>query len=458
MLLFLYYLQKRIKLFQPLVICGLAIPYSLGMAQLDHPSRWAGLPYSIPLNSEQYTASDQNIYYNLPSDAALDFAITDPDNRLPTDFKTIPGTEMAVEFWLKIYSQYTSHQIVIFDEKHPEIIYEIMDFRELSKTARNRIVYEIVRDKRINKRVAEYKFAFDKLIRSKRSNAKKSEVEERILSAIKRSRHRHHSIAFFKSGLRTQTGQRDHFFQGLARAAPYLERMETIFNSHDIPPLLTRLSIVESSFNFKATSKAGASGVWQFMPASAKEFMTLDHAHGIDERLSPLKSTAAAAKLLKRNYKIMKSWPLAVVAYNSGHSGIVKIPVHLRTNKHLKNVMDLCSSNRYLGWAGKNYYTEFTAALYVDAYREELFGPVSNGEFSPIKFVRVNGSTTKLAQIAKAYGLQVSTFLLMNPDLSPSVKSLPIGFWIAVPNTGNHEDDLAALFLRRHKIFVASRR
>src|SRR5690606_8417959 len=98
--------------------------------------------------------------------------------------------------------------------------------------------------------------------------------------------------------------------------------MEEIFTQLDLPIELTRIPLVESSFNIMAHSKAGAVGVWQFMPLSGKEYMKVDPSIGIDERRSPLKSTIAAARLLKRNLKMTGNWPLAITAYNHGFTGI----------------------------------------------------------------------------------------------------------------------------------------
>src|SRR5690606_28996274 len=132
-------------------------------------------------------------------------------------------------------------------------------------------------------------------------NPKKPTQEERnILAAVKNADH-HHSFSDYGRNFRLQTGQRDSILKGLVAADPFWPRMENLFEQMGVPRELTRLSLVESSFNLGATSKVGASGVWQFMPATAKEFMKLNYDAGYDERLSPLKSTVAAAKLLLRN-------------------------------------------------------------------------------------------------------------------------------------------------------------
>ena len=71
--------------------------------------------------------------------------------------------------------------------------------------------------------------------------------------------------------------------------------MEKTFREEGIPPIITRLAFVESMFNLKARSRVGASGIWQFMPQTAKKYMRINRL--VDERNSPFKATKGAAKV-----------------------------------------------------------------------------------------------------------------------------------------------------------------
>ena len=75
--------------------------------------------------------------------------------------------------------------------------------------------------------------------------------------------------------------------------------MELLF-AREVPKELTRIPLVESSFNNNAVSRVGAVGVWRSPGDSAREYLTVNNKLGIDERLSPFKSALAAAKMLKR--------------------------------------------------------------------------------------------------------------------------------------------------------------
>ncbi len=98
--------------------------------------------------------------------------------------------------------------------------------------------------------------------------------------------------------------------------------MQKIFRAEGLPAQLAYLPLVESSFNIRARSGAGAVGMWQFIPETGKKFMRIDDK--VDERRDPMASTRAAARLLNENYRILGSWPLAITAYNHGTEGIFR--------------------------------------------------------------------------------------------------------------------------------------
>ena len=100
----------------------------------------------------------------------------------------------------------------------------------------------------------------------------------------------------------------------------YMIFLKKIFKKYDLPEELIVLPHVESSFNYKAYSSAGAAGIWQFTRGTGKQYLKISYE--VDERLDPILSTEAAAKLLKRNYEVLGSWPLAITAYNHGAYGM----------------------------------------------------------------------------------------------------------------------------------------
>ena len=98
--------------------------------------------------------------------------------------------------------------------------------------------------------------------------------------------------------------------------------MRAVFRDQGMPDDLALLPHVESSFNVRAYSKYGAAGVWQFMRGTGRRFMKVDYV--VDESLDPITATRAAARLLRENYAILGTWPLALTAYNHGAAGMAR--------------------------------------------------------------------------------------------------------------------------------------
>ena len=129
--------------------------------------------------------------------------------------------------------------------------------------------------------------------------------------------------------IRSQQGLADRFVEAAHVARKLLPFMENEFQKESIPTEITRLAFIESMFNHKAHSKQGAKGIWQIMPQTAKRYLKMNHL--VDERYSPYKATIAAAKILRENYNLLGTWPLAVTAYNHGPSALKKAVDTLNT-------------------------------------------------------------------------------------------------------------------------------
>lgn len=338
-----------------------------------------------------------------------------------------------VDFWVNIYTKYNTNQGVIHDSRYINSIYAEVDFSKIEnydkmspgqqRHARERLV----KDKK--------KEIVDRLKRLQNvTSAEGLEGEDlRFWNMFQGNSEDNKFVEASEKGrLRFQLGQKDRFIQGIYYSGRYLPRMEQIFREAGLPIELTRLPFVESSFNLKARSKVGASGIWQFMRYTGRLYMKVNYL--IDERNDPIVATYGATRLLKFNYNLLNNWPLAVTAYNFGPTGMKKEKDKLKTDNLAEIIRR--STNRKLGFASGNFYASFLAVLEVEKNATKYFGAVdwSNQlDFDEVVLPKVIRYSTLLDH----FGGDVERAALYNPHFSITVKknyvALPAGAKIRVP-------------------------
>jgi len=144
----------------------------------------------------------------------------------------------------------------------------------------------------------------------------------------------------------------------------YFPIFEEILDREGLPQELKYLPIIESALNPKALSRAGASGLWQFMYATGKQYK-LEVNSFVDDRRDPIKASYAAAKFLKDLYKMYGNWPLVIAAYNCGPGNVNKA---IRRSGGKKNYWDIYYR---LPKETRGYVPAFIAALYSFNFHEE---------------------------------------------------------------------------------------
>jgi len=114
-----------------------------------------------------------------------------------------------------------------------------------------------------------------------------------------------------------------YFLKTLRRGSLFMPNLQELLNESDIPNTFLYMAMVESKFLADSKSHKHAAGLWQFMPATAKEYK-LAKSREVDERLDPIKSTKAAIEYLKYLHTRFKKWYLAAMAYNCGESRLAQ--------------------------------------------------------------------------------------------------------------------------------------
>lgn len=361
--------------------------------------------------------------------------LKDPENRIQQEFKMNTALKWRTQFWFDIYTRYTDKDHVLHHARYPWIIFEVVNTDAIFKKKLNFFTKHYRANKLVASRRATIINTLKKL--SKRKSYKNLiGLEKKLYKTLKYVRGQRSKV--FKEAyknLRKQLGQKTFFETGLANSTKYLSHMEEEFERQGLPRELTRLPFVESSFNEKAQSKVGASGIWQIMPLTGRSYMKVTRY--IDERNSPLKATLMAAKELKRNYKILNSWPLAITAYNHGVGSVKRAIRHVKSDNFVK-ILNGYSDDSF-GFASKNFYPSFVAALHAQMYHNQIFTDIDFR--SPLKFQMVRlDKSTRVKEFLKKFNVAKEDLLNFNLDLKKAIQhniALPKGLTIYLPITYN---------------------
>jgi membrane-bound lytic murein transglycosylase D len=228
------------------------------------------------------------------------------------------------------------------------------------------------------------------------------------------------------------------------KSGRYIAEMKSQFRRAGLPSDLVWLSMIESGHNPSIVSPAGAAGLWQFMPESARMYgLVVDR--WVDERRDPARSTQAAVKFLGDLYRRFGNWELALGAYNMGYAGMSRAVVKFNSN-------DFWALSRLEGglpWETTLYVPKIFALAIVMNNRD-AFGVGKTQLETPEAFDTILvGPATPLAEVARGSGVSVSQLNQLNPQyvsgrLPPQDKGPLARFAVRVPQ-GRGERTLLAL-------------
>ena len=299
-------------------------------------------------------------------------------------FPVPSGLEPAVQFWKKVFTEFSSTQIIYFDPLDLSKIYEVTEVGEGS-----------------------------------RSNEYINAERERVAAA--------HGVDIER--VKTQRGIKERTAAGIKRSGRYIAQVKQIFRERGLPPELSYLPIVESSYEIGARSSVGALGIWQFMPRTGREYMRVNAS--IDERRDPIEASRAAASYLKQAYDTLGSWPLAITSYNFGQAGMARAVAEVGSS----NLVDLIEryNHPYWGFPPKQFYAEFLAAVDVGSNPSTYFPGFEHDAAVLLKEMEVERNTS-LASLIQSTRLTREEFLGWNPAINPSARIVPAGYRIKLPS------------------------
>ena len=349
----------------------------------------------------------------------------------PADFPKPPGLVPAVEFWKKIFAEYSENQVVIHDDAYLDKIYKVIDLGPLAASGADD---ETLRRERHRRQQQELNRIDVALARLAQGGFSPDDLDERERAIWEMFRDVDGSRKFTQARerVRAQQGVRERFQRGLEISRRYLPAMEDIFRREGLPVELTRLPFVESSFNIHAYSKVGAAGIWQFIPSSARIYLRLNAVE--DSRRDPLYATLGAARHLRDDYDALGTWPLAITAYNHGRAGVARAVRKLDTTDIVKIIDDY--DGKAFGFASRNFYAEFLAAVEIERDYKEHFDDV---RFEPrLQFQEVKTQDyLRFSTVAKLAGCTTEELRELNPGFTNEVFEgklyVPKSYTVRVP-------------------------
>jgi len=355
-----------------------------------------------------------------------------------------PELERDVQFWVRVYTEVDTNGGFIHDEHNLGVVYEKLHFApNTSPRERERLV---------DQEKAKYTAALRRIIATPEGGPL-SDDDQRIKDMWGRegtpSR-----LEDAIDEIRFQLGQSDRFRAGLIRSGAWQTHIAETLANLGLPSELAVLPHVESSFNPAAYSKVGAAGLWQFMRSTGRRYMRIDNA--VDDRLDPFRATEAAAQLLSYNYRLLGTWPLALTAYNHGAEGMRRAKESLGTDDIVKIVRGYHSKT--FGFASRNFYVSFLAALKIDRNPEKYFPGVERGAELRFQEVIVPGFV-QMSSLSRTLKIDQQKLRELNPALLRSVwdgqRHVPKAYHLRLPIEGEKwTNDMLAARLSPNELFA----
>lgn len=194
----------------------------------------------------------------------------------------------------------------------------------------------------------------------------------------------------------------------------YMPIFEEALDAYNLPLELKYLPIIESALNPSAVSRAGASGLWQFMLATGKMY-GLESNSLVDERRDPIKATWAAARYLKELYAIYGDWNLVIAAYNCGPGTINKAIRRANGKTDYWDIYNLLPKET------RGYVPAFIAANYVMTYYcDHNICPMETNIPASTDTVQVN-KNLHFKQIADICGISIEQIKSLNPQYKKNI-------------------------------------
>ncbi|WP_308273536.1 lytic transglycosylase domain-containing protein [Prevotella sp.] len=233
----------------------------------------------------------------------------------------------------------------------------------------------------------------------------------------------------------------------------YMPTFEEALESYGLPLELKYLPVIESALNPNAVSHVGATGLWQFMLTTGKQY-GLEINSLVDERRDPVRASYAAAHYLRDLYKIFGDWNLVIAAYNCGPENINKA-IH-RSN----GATDYWQIYPYLPKETRGYVPAFIAANYImNYYCDHNICPMQANLPGKTDTVVVSRDV-HFEQVAQVLGMEIDQIKQLNPQYRRNIvngSTRPMALRLPATLVGKFIDNEDSIYAYRPDVLLAKR-
>ncbi len=265
------------------------------------------------------------------------------------------GIQKDVLFWEKIFTKYSTNQCVVHDARNLDRILLTVNLPR-SRSAKRA---------KVKATVAKVKKSLLSIARNPKRKLRSFDLK--IKRRVSSKTHKPSTYRSIASRVRCQTGLKDSIELSYKLAKKHMPKIRKELKKIGLPRDIAYLPYLESGFQNKAHSKAGARGLWQLMPDKARE-AGLRVNRKRDDRLNVTKATRVALRDLKKYHKLTGTWGLTLTAHNYGINGVRRAMKKYKTNNYV--TIRNRHKTRLFRFASRNFYPSFIATRNVIKRKE----------------------------------------------------------------------------------------
>lgn len=371
-----------------------------------------------------------------PGAASAHHLVTKHQLKCNAAFPCPPALQRRVDFWIQVYSKWSSKEAILHDPDYPWKVYDVKKGQSCGGRKGNKAINREKKKLEVELNKVAAKLEQKKRIRGRRDTHLLELFPDRSAAQIRRAAKR----------IRCQEGNKDRFRNALKRYRTYEDIVLRVLQDANLPEDIQYLPFVESLYNPKAYSRVGAAGMWQIMPKTARS-LGLELNATLDERLDPEAASWGAARYLtdsrnrltaaarKHDPGITSSElsPFVITSYNYGVNGMRRA-----INKIGPDYIAVLTRYKSRGFqvAVKNFYASFLAARYVAQNEKRYFGTL-RGNPPLVYDTVILKRPTSIDRIYDVFGVDEDELRELNLGLTRFVwhgwRLIPQGYRLRLP-------------------------